>query len=378
MKNVVHITCVHTPQDSRIFHRECAWLAENGFQVTYVVPADFFEKPRAKVLIKGVKRPKSRMGRPLVWLRILFKVIAMKPDILHFHDPELLVLAPVLKWLRRSDFRIVYDVHEYLAASIKDKFWIPRALRKPAARLVAAAESFLGRWVDGQVFVVEGQLPYYESWKTKKIVLHNYPDQASFETCAGQGKKSDRFTLVHIGSLYERRGIMTMLKTLDILKSDGYHPLLVLGGKFESAQFKERVDRFIRERALEDHVRILGWIDYTDIVSYLETSHATWLPHYPSLQHSRESICTKQLEAMLAGLPAVVSDIPILTRFVHESGGGLAASPLAPESHARAIKYLMDHPKETAAMGKKGERLVREKYVWQKEAPRLKAFYETL
>lgn len=380
MKHVVHISSVHTPKDSRIFYRECTWLAQNGYKVTYMAPADPTVDPdrltSAGVFFKGVKKPRTRLGRPLVWSRLWRQAVKQTPDIIHFHDPELLVLAPLFKLSAGRRLRLVYDVHEHFIAAIQDKYWIPERFRKAAAWAAARLESFLGRWVDAQVFVVHGQLPLYETWDTCKTVLHNYPDLARFTPLSGIARQG--FSLVHIGSLYERRGIMTMLQALDILKNQGYFPTLILGGVFESQAFKQKVRKFIRAHDLGSQVQILGWIDYTDIRFFLDASQAAWLPHYPSVQHARESVCTKQLEAMLAGLPLVVSDIPILSRFVHEAGCGLCVPPLDVHAHAAAVRWLMDHPEQAAGMGKQGSRLVRSRYVWEQEAKHLGRLYQSV
>lgn len=399
MKKVVHITSVHSPKDSRIFYRECSWLAQNGFEVTYMAPAPTpghrnVPEPGTAHFI-GVKKTSTRLGRPLVWLRLFKKVVSFKPDIIHFHDPELLVTAPFFKWFAKPGVKTVFDVHEYLSESIQDKFWIPVRMRPLVAWLVMKIAFFFGKWVDAQVFVVNGQIPCYARWNTRKIILHNYPDLNHFRPIPG--KKSCQeighrclvsldnpdqtrrdFALVHIGSLYERRGIMTMLKTLDILKTRGYFPRLILGGVFESIAFQKKVKHFIQTHDLNCQVKINGWVDYQDICCFLEEAQAAWLPHYPSAQHAKESICTKQLEAMLAGLPLVVSDIPNLTRFIDEAGCGLCVPALDAGSHADAVQWLMDHPQQSVCMGKKGRQLVLSRYSWQQEAHTLKQLYESL
>ena len=419
MKRVVHISSVHTPFDSRILHRECKWLAKSGYEVFFIVRADFSEKIEGNVKILGVQKSGSRFKRPLIWLQIIRKIHKLKPDILHFHDPELLAILPVVRMLSRNKLKIVYDVHEYFIESIKDKFWIPLHLRTITAFFVSWFESFLGKWVDGQVFVVHEQIQYYSRWKTAKIVVHNYPDLNYFKPgyCKpenfktgyfkpdnfvpdnfvpdnlkpdnfkpdnfkpGFRKKKDqekRFTLVHIGSLYKRRGIMTMLKALRLLINDGYDVHLVLGGVFESQSFRDRVEDFIRENNLEANIDILGWIDYARINEQLAEADAVWLAYYPSLQYSRSSISTKQLEAMLASLPVICSDLPSLTRFVDEAACGISVSPKDPAAHAEAIKKLYHNPGEAGKMGARGRQLILEKYNWQNEVRHLNNFYEAL
>jgi len=379
VKRAVHITSVHTPFDSRILHRECKWLVKFGYEVFFIAPADFSEKKIGNVNILGVEKSKSRLERPLIWLRIIKIIYKLKPDILHFHDPELLSILPVVRMLNRKKLKIVYDVHEYLLESIKDKFWIPIYLRKITALFVSHFEFFLGQLVDGQVFVVKEQIKYYTQWKTKKIVLHNYPDLDNFKIDFKRNNNPDkRFKIVHIGSLYQRRGIMTMAKALRHLLKDGYDIHLVLGGVFESQLFYDRLKDFIQKNKLGSNIDILGWVDYSKINEQLAGADAVWLAHYPSLQHSQQSISTKQLEAMLASLPVICSNIPSLTRFVDEAVCGISVPAKDPVAHAEAIKKLYHNPWEARKMGSRGRQLILTKYNWQNEVRQLDDFYATL
>ena len=390
MKRIVHITCVHNAFDGRIMYRECAWLAKSGYEVILIAPALFQEKVKENVRIIGLKKPGSRFKRPFAWLEILKKVLELKPDILHFHDPELLVILPFVRLFSGKKTKLVYDVHEYLVDSIRDKFWIPEKMRPIAARLVQQAEYFLGSFVDGQIFVVKGQTKFYSKWRTKKMILHNYPDLEKFDYLKQKkyqpekriqdifklnNKKENSIILIYIGSLYERRGIMTMLKTLKILVSKGFKPLLVLGGIFEDKSFKNKVKKYIREHNIEQNVRITGWIDYKKIKDYLACADAVWLPHPASEQYTKDSVSTKQLEAMLASLPVICSDLPPLKRFIDEAECGLTVDPADPLEHAKAVIWLCENPEEAKQMGKRGRILVMEKYSWQKEFKNFKDFY---
>jgi len=393
MKRIVHITCVHNAFDGRILYRECVWLARSGYEVILIAPARFCEKIKENVRIIGLKKPVSRFKRPFAWIEILKKVLELKPDILHFHDPELLVILPFVRLFIGKRIKIIYDVHEYFVDSIKDKFWIPEKMRHAVAKLVQHTESLLCCFVDGLIFVVNGQIKSYPGWRGEKIVLHNYPDLEKFDYLRQKkyqpetriqdifdrhNTKENSFVLVYIGSLYERRGIMTMLKALKIIVSNGFKPLLVLGGIFEDSCFENKVKKYIRENNIGKNVRFAGWIDYTKIKDYLACADAVWLPHLASEQYTKDSISTKQLEAMLASLPVICSDIPPLKRFIDEAGCGLAVDSSDPIEHAKTVMWLCENPEEAKQMGNRGRTLVMEKYSWQKEFKNLENFYVQL
>ncbi len=382
MKKIVHITSVHSAFDSRILYRECRWLAGKGYEVFLIAPSSFSYKKVDDVHILGVRKYGARSKRFLTWLHILIKVCGLKPDLVHFHDPELLVIVPLLKMLNRNKIKIIYDVHEYFIESIKDKIWIPQGLKKITAFFVSFCESFFGRWVDAQIFVVSGQLPYYSDWNTLKIIVHNYPDPDEFKMDVEEtetDKVHAKFTLVHIGSLYERRGIMTMLKALRLLTEQGYDDVcFILGGVFESKLFRHRVDTFINCNYLQSNVKIAGWIDYPVINKYFAHADAVWIALYPLSQYLQQNISTKQLEAMAASLPVVCSDLPSLTRFIDKASCGISVPAEDPAAHADAIKFLYHNRDKAREMGLRGRQLIMEKFNWQHEAELLSNFYAAL
>ncbi len=81
---------------------------------------------------------------------------------------------------------------------------------------------------------------------------------------------------------------------------------------------------------------------------------------------------------MSAGVPVIASDFPLWRKIVEGAGCGLVADPLDPHAIASAIEWLLTHPDEAEAMGKRGQEAVRKLYNWEHEAKALINFYERL
>lgn len=57
---------------------------------------------------------------------------------------------------------------------------------------------------------------------------------------------------------------------------------------------------------------------------------------------------------------------------------GICVTPESPIEIANAIEYLLTHPDEAEAMGKRGQEAVRKLYNWEIESKKLRAFYEKI
>lgn len=375
---VVHLTAVHRPFDPRIFYKECRALARAGYDVNLVAPADL-NTERNQIRVIGVPPVRSRWQRPRVWWLLVRQAVRLRPSVIHFHDPELLLIAPCLRGMLGRSVPIVYDIHEYVVDSIAQKTWIPHRWRGAVARIVDIAEQSLGHFVDGLVFAVEEQAPLYAGWRGVQTVIHNYPELSAFaDPRPVADLPPDRFRLIYIGSLYARRGIMTMLEALNLVKERAPEVLLVLGGAFDSEEFRRECEAFIADHGLGEHLVLLDWIDHARVKDYLASADVAWLPGLTGPQYQRRSISTKQLECMAAGLPIVAGDHPHLRSFIEEAECGLLVEATDPAAHAEAILWLYHHPIERQEMGARGRQLVQARYNWEIEAKKLLEFYEQI
>ncbi len=370
------LTAVHQPFDGRIFHRQSTALAQAGHEVTLVAPADFEQQERDGITVLGVPLPTSRWQRPLVWWRLGRHVRRLRPDVVHFHDPELLLLAAALKLTVARRTHFIYDVHEYLVDSVREKTWLPSWFRPLAAWSVQRLERLLALSVSGLVCVIKDQLELYQKLRCPKVIIHNYPAAADFAGAQPPPEygPEDEFRLVYIGGLFERRGVWTMLQAFHIVAQRIPNARLFLGGNYEDPAFKERVERFIAAHDLP--VTLLGWVPFARVKDYLTYAHCAWMPGLLTIQFSNRSLSTKIFEAMICGVPIVSADLPHRREFIEPSGAGLFVTPDDPTSHADAILWLYQHPKEQEALGARGKAWVAEKYTWEQESKVLLHFYE--
>ena len=121
MKNKVCIlTSVHPPFDVRIFHKEAKSLVKAGYDVTLIAQHDK-EEIVDGIKIINLQKPRNRIERmtKTVWSAYR-KAVQLDADIYHFHDPELLPIGIMLKYVpvkgcMRNGFLMIYALRLALA-----------------------------------------------------------------------------------------------------------------------------------------------------------------------------------------------------------------------------------------------------------------------
>lgn len=76
----------------------------------------------------------------------------------------------------------------------------------------------------------------------------------------------------------------------------------------------------------------------------------------------------KLFETLACGIPAIVTNYPGQADLIRENGCGVVIEPNAPNEIAYAVRALAEDPDKTKQMGEKAQRVVQEKYSWDKSA----------
>ncbi len=363
---IVHMTSAHPPYDVRIFHRECVSLVQAGYPVKLVVPHSHDEE-REGVRICAVAKSKGRLGRMLgsVWA-VFRRALAEKGDIYHFHDPELIPAGLLLRLLGK---RVVYDVHEDVPTDIQSKVWIPKPLRGLIAAGMRLLERLAGVLLSGIVAVTPPIAARFPAQKT--ILLQNFPHPQEVAFFRNRSYQERPFRVLYAGSITRVRGLMEMVQAMEYLKNHSLQ--LVLIGEFAPSNLRlevEQIPGFSR-------VEYLGYKSRPETLEVLAQSRIGLVVLHP-IPSFLVSQPTKMYEYMMAGIPFVASDFPLWRASLNGEECGLFVNPLDPQAIAKAIRWLLDHPEEAEAMGRRGRRLVEERLNWGVEFTKLTELYQRL
>jgi hypothetical protein len=118
-KVICHISTVHTPFDVRIYYRECCSLAKAGHTVYLIAPSEKADGANG-VNIIPIKKVKNRFLR-MLFMPWIAMATALKTQacLYHYHDPELLFMGFVLRWIFGK--KVVFDIHESVVLLLTSK-----------------------------------------------------------------------------------------------------------------------------------------------------------------------------------------------------------------------------------------------------------------
>jgi glycosyltransferase involved in cell wall biosynthesis len=364
---VAHLTSVHSPDDIRIFHKECKTLVRAGYEVVLIVPHERDEEIDG-VFVRAVSRPADRFGRMTGTMRSVYRA-AMREDaeVCHFHDPELIPAAMLLKTRGR---KVIYDVHEDVPRQILNKQWLPPAARRAVGGGAALAEAIGAKCFHGIVAATPAIAPRFSVEKT--VIVQNFPILGELARQDAVPYSERPHAVAYVGGIAALRGIREMVRALPLLP-DVLDARLVLAGRFSPAELETDVCAMPGW----GRVNFLGWQSRAGVASILGRVRAGLVLFHPVPNHVNAQP-NKLFEYMSAGIPVIASDFPLWREMVEDVGCGLLVDPHNSRAIGDAISWILEHPREAEAMGLRGEEAVKTRYNWSVESEKLLAFYEKL
>lgn len=342
---VLVCTVVHHPTDARIFRREIGALLAAGIQVDAIAPWPVSQLEDARYRRFAIPRAVGRRRlEALRAARARVSALAVDAQVLVIHDPELLLFIP-WRELRRLKVRVVWDVHEDLAAALGNKAYLPAPARRVLVPLVRAVE----RWAERHAVLLLAENAYQQRFsRTHEVVLNLplVPDAMP----AGERRRQ----AVYVGSITRARGLDEMLAMAPLLAERGIAVRLI--GEAPSAADAERI-------RTTPNVVWDGALPNADAMREVESS-MVGLALLHDMPNYRHSMPTKILEYMASGTAVVATPLPLSQQVIGADGIVLPSFDAVAEQAARAVIALCDHDARRHAATQAAFARVQSDYNW--------------
>ncbi|UTR16218.1 glycosyltransferase [Salipaludibacillus sp. LMS25] len=367
-KKVVHMTTVHHPLDPRIFYKECLSLKNAGYNVTLIAPTSSDITGEEKIEIKTIKNRSNRLHRLICGSIEMYKVAkGIKAAVYHFHDPELIPIAWMLK---KKGNTVIYDIHEDYQTGIVQRDYLILPIRKILAKIYKLVEKIFTKKME--LCLAE---KYYKDIYPRGVCILNYPliNKALLKK-ERKGETSGK-ELLYTGNMTTDRGALIHAELLNIDPEVYVYcygkcsvPLADEMNR-QAGDNKERlyisgINRYLPKKEIDKAYVSKGWL--------------AGLALFPPTKHYMKKELTKFFEYMTAGIPILCSDFPEWEKFITKYQCGLTVDPYNSKKIKEALDYLKAHPEEAIAMGERGRKAVADNLNWEREEEKLVSWYAKL
>lgn len=371
-RSIVHLTTVHPRDDARIFQKQAQTVSSYFPHRVHLIVADGKDNVGSEpggVSIHDLGRLRGgRLGRVLIgsW-QAFFLLRRLNPAVVHFHDPELILLGLIMKLFGH---KVIYDAHEDVPRQILGKHWIPRILRRPVALMMSFLEWFAAGFFDAMVAATPKIAERFPA--NKIVIVQNYPIDSEFFVPNKMSHEQRPKAFAYIGAIASIRGAIEIVQAFEHLV-DVPAIRLELAGTFRPSSLCDKLKELPVWRSVHYH----GQVSRSQVAQILYKVRAGLVLFHPSPNHI-DAQPNKMFEYMSAGLPVIASDFPLWREIIEGVGCGILVDPMKPEAIAEAMRWILEHPSEAEDMGKRGEKAVNDVYNWDKEATKLVMMYRRL
>ena len=362
---IAHITTVHNRNDTRIRFKQVETLSSLYPNNVALIVQDGLGNENTnkcyKIFDTGNKFQSRILRASLGSLRMLVSVLKLKPKIVHFHDPELIPIAAIMLLF---NIKVIYDIHEDLPNQILSKPYLkPKYFRHLVSKIANTVELQASRVFSKLIVTTESIAQRFPAEKT--ILVRNYPKISTLLENKPPPKSKEKFVINYSGSLTETRGIIDLVKAMELLPPT--YKMQFLGNFHPSS-----LEAVCKSLPGWEKCEYLGRVPHSQIGQYIGSAHlGVQMTH--DIANYSGGIATKIFEYLVMGVPTLMSD----TVERREQYGAMTnyAKPGDPRQIAIQIQNIKDNYDLVVQNTVIAKETVQEIYTWEKEAEKLARTY---
>ena len=178
--------------------------------------------------------------------------------------------------------------------------------------------------------------------------------------------------ILFAGLIHVRKGILNLIKAVEIVRSQQPNIELHLAGKVQESEYEAVLRSYIRDHHLEKQVIFRGHLNDQDLFQAFAECQILVLP-------SQEEVSPMVIQqAMAAGKPVIATAVGGVPYLVESGSSGLLVPYGDPQALSQAILRLLADPKEAARMGARGRTIAKERFREESICTQTRAVYYNL
>ncbi len=263
-------------------------------------------------------------------LRLFFKLLFLKKDLLYANDLD--TLLPNFLISKMTSCKLIYDSHEYFTE-------VPELISRPKIRSFwMKLERFIFPKLKNVITVNHKLADIYGSkYKVPVTVIKNVPKaivKKDFDPVVTLNKNQKM--ILYQGALNTGRGLELMIDTMPYLKNH----LLVLAG---DGDIMDQLKLKVAANHLQDRVIFLGKLLPEKLVNVTKQADLGLSLEEDLGLNYRYCLPNKVFDYVHAGIPVLVSDLPLLKELISAYAIGECLTQRNSKSLALAIENIIKH-----------------------------------
>jgi colanic acid/amylovoran biosynthesis glycosyltransferase len=209
--------------------------------------------------------------------------------------------------------------------------------------------------------------------KEKIIVHHMGVDPQRFQPKVYPlPRDRERFVLLTVGTLREKKGIEYALRALALIQKEGRDFSYRVAGE---GPLRPYLEDLTARLGLSERVDFLGPVDHSEIPRLLQQADIFLLPSVTAADGDQEGIPVVLMEAMVAGIPVVSTYHSGIPELVQDGRSGLLVAERDVQGLAGKLRYLIEQPELMQEMARAGRQHVLEHFNLQRQLDQLEQIY---
>jgi glycosyltransferase involved in cell wall biosynthesis len=189
--------------------------------------------------------------------------------------------------------------------------------------------------------------------------IHTIYNGIDLQTFPRRAKDATEPIILSIGRLVEKKGFGDLIEACRILRERGIRFQCEIGGK---GPLLEVLRGLIKQRRLEDHIKLLGALPQQELLSRLDRAMVFALPCVIAADGDRDLLPNVIKEAMAIGLPVVTTNIAGMDELIEDGVSSILVPANDPAALARSLESILASPALRERLASHSRRMIEERF----------------